>query len=107
MATQLQSIAAARQREERSPAALADIQRAIDRRDLERMLPRRWKSGQAYAPHDLSGVEANKWRQSEPKGKPKKDVFDMLRINPLDHYKASNSYTFPTRLEYGACQDKR
>lgn len=78
----------------RTKESQADIQRAQDRQDLERQLTRRWKSGDVYAPHDLSGVEMSKWRQAQPKGRPKKDVIDMLKINPLDHYKVcDNDYT--------------
>ncbi|KAF1356641.1 ribosomal protein S18 [Delphinella strobiligena] len=83
MEKSVQEIGAANRRKE----SLADIQRATDRQELERQLTRRWKSGDVYAPHDLSGVEMSKWRQLQPKAKPKKDVFDMLNINPLDHYK--------------------
>ncbi|KAL1310995.1 hypothetical protein AAFC00_001215 [Neodothiora populina] len=83
MEDSLQKIGAANKRKE----SLADIQRANDRQDLERQLTRRWKSGDVYAPHDLSGVEMSKWRQSQPKGRPKRDVFDLLQINPMDHYK--------------------
>lgn len=65
----------------------ANVQRTQDRQDLERQMTRRWKVGDVYAPHDLSGVEMSKWKQVQQKGRPKKDVFDMLRINPLAHYK--------------------
>ncbi|THW80844.1 ribosomal protein S18 [Aureobasidium pullulans] len=54
--------------------------------EYERQMTRKWKDGDVYAPHDLSGVEMSKWSKGQPKGRPKKDVFDMLKINPLNHY---------------------
>jgi len=50
-------------------------------------MTRRWNAGDVYAPHDLSGVEMSKWKQIQQKGRPKRDVFDILRINPVEHYK--------------------
>lgn len=76
----------------RTRESQADIQRVQDRRDMERQLTRRWKSGDVYAPHDISGVEMSKWRQAQPKGRPKKDVIDILNINPLDHYKVHDDF---------------
>lgn len=55
-----------------------------ERGDLARQSTRRWKEGEAYAPHDLSFNEMIKWKK--PK-QPTKDVFDLLGLNPLDHYK--------------------
>lgn len=69
-------------------AKLAQIQETSDRQDLERQMTRKWKIGDVYAPHDLSGVEMSKWKQIQQKGRPKRDVFDILRLNPLEHYKA-------------------
>ncbi|ROV89013.1 hypothetical protein VSDG_08728 [Cytospora chrysosperma] len=57
---------------------------AAAREDLSRQMTRNWKPGDVYAPHDLSPVEMLKWRQ--PK-QPKKDIIDMLGLNPLDHYR--------------------
>jgi small subunit ribosomal protein S18 len=37
-----------------------------------------------YAPHDLSEVEMAKWKKRE---KPQHDAFDILDLNPLDHYR--------------------
>jgi hypothetical protein len=54
--------------------------------EYERQMTRKWKDGDVYAPHDLSGVEMAKWSKGQAKGRPKKDVFDMLKINPLNHY---------------------
>lgn len=47
-------------------------------------MPRHWKAGDVYAPHDLSPAEMRKWRSRQP---PKKDVMDLLGVNPLDMYK--------------------
>lgn len=71
----------------RQPDYMANVQRVADRQDLERQLTRRWTEGDVYAPHDLSGEEMAKFKKSQKKGRPKKDALDMLRINPLHHYK--------------------
>jgi small subunit ribosomal protein S18 len=52
--------------------------------DLSRQITRRWKAGDIYAPKDLSPVEMAKWKN---RGKPERDVFDVLQFNPLEHYK--------------------
>ncbi|KAB5554898.1 ribosomal protein S18 [Coniochaeta sp. 2T2.1] len=49
-----------------------------------RQLPRHWKTGDVYAPHDLSPAEMRKWKKGTP---PKRDVMDLLGVNPLDLYK--------------------
>jgi small subunit ribosomal protein S18 len=49
-----------------------------------RQMPRRWRTGEVYAPKDLSHVEAKKFRQGK---RPDKDVVDMFGFNPLDNYK--------------------
>ncbi|AEO62409.1 uncharacterized protein THITE_2106534 [Thermothielavioides terrestris NRRL 8126] len=49
-----------------------------------RQMPRRWKTGDVYAPRDLSPTEMDKWRQARP---PETDVVDMFGFNPLDNYK--------------------
>jgi hypothetical protein len=54
-------------------------------KDLGRQAPRRWHAGDVYAPHDLSSVEASKWKAYQRR--PEKDVFDMLGENPIKHYK--------------------
>lgn len=53
-------------------------------RAIERSFTRDWKSGDVYAPHDLSGAEARKWRKRIA---PPTDAFDVLSLNPLDLYK--------------------
>ncbi|MCJ1404075.1 WD40 repeat-like protein [Xylographa trunciseda] len=62
---------------------LGDLEKKERAQDLERMQIRRWKQGDVYAPHDLSPVEMSKWRT---KLTPDRDVFDVLAINPIDHY---------------------
>ncbi|KAG9244755.1 ribosomal protein S18 [Calycina marina] len=52
--------------------------------DLTRQIHRRWKTGDVYAPHDLSGVEMSKWKKRERKSR---DVFDMLNYDPIPDYK--------------------
>ncbi|KAI9879758.1 MAG: hypothetical protein M1830_007383 [Pleopsidium flavum] len=51
---------------------------------LQKLQTRRWKAGDVYAPHDLSSAEMQKWRR---KGKPTRDAFDALNLNPLNEYK--------------------
>ncbi|MCJ1317336.1 hypothetical protein MMC15_002659 [Xylographa vitiligo] len=62
---------------------LGELERRERARDIERMQVRRWKHGDVYAPHDLSPAEMKKWRQ---KTRPDRDVFDVLAINPINHY---------------------
>ncbi|EXJ90974.1 hypothetical protein A1O1_04081 [Capronia coronata CBS 617.96] len=57
---------------------------------IQRQLPRQWKVGDVYAPHDLSGAEARKWRKRH---RPTTDAFDALSINPLSLYKAGTSFS--------------
>lgn len=79
--------AAPLQRQNRE-AALADAQRNYSRKDLENQQPRRWRLGNVYAPHDLSGVEAAKWKklQRNPRSRGR-DILDQLGMKPLEHYK--------------------
>ncbi|KAK4122341.1 ribosomal protein S18 [Parathielavia appendiculata] len=49
-----------------------------------RQMPRRWRTGEVYAPKDLSPVEMKKFRQGK---RPNKDVVDMFGFNPLDNYR--------------------
>ncbi|KAI5861180.1 ribosomal protein S18 [Durotheca rogersii] len=65
--------------------ALEDALRSQDQSDdFSRQLPRRWRSGDVYAPHDLSPSEMAKWRRNQAR---KRDLVDMLGINPLDMYR--------------------
>lgn len=52
--------------------------------DYARQMTRRWRPGDVYAPHDLSPQEMIKWKQLQ---RPRKDVLDLLGLNPLDEYK--------------------
>ncbi|TVY83006.1 37S ribosomal protein rsm18 [Lachnellula suecica] len=51
---------------------------------VTKMITRRWKVGDVYAPHDMSPVEMEKWRR---RSRPSVDAFDVLDMNPLDHYR--------------------
>lgn len=64
-----------------------------DTKALERNLTRDWRPGDIYAPHDLSGAEARKWKKRQ---NPTTDAFDALSLNPLDCYKVS----FPIEEDY-------
>lgn len=52
--------------------------------DYLREMPRRWKTGDVYAPHDLSPVEMHKFRQRRARST---DIIDVLGIRPQDMYK--------------------
>ena len=52
--------------------------------DLSKQITRRWKEGDAYAPHDLSWVEMAKWKN---RGRPTHDVFDVLDFKPAENYR--------------------
>lgn len=62
-----------------------------------RQMPRRWRTGDVYSPRDLGSVEMNKWRTSR---RPKKDILDVLGINPLDNYRVC-FFFFP--LPFARC----
>lgn len=49
-------------------------------------MPRRWREGDVFTPHDLTGNEMRKWRKRVGRTE---DVFDLVGINPLDHYRVS------------------
>ncbi|KAK3052794.1 hypothetical protein LTR09_006277 [Extremus antarcticus] len=66
---------------------VAALQRDWTRQDLEKQQQRRYKPGDVYAPHDLSGAEAAKWKKLRRKGRMMQDVVDQLGINPIQHYK--------------------
>ncbi|KAL8728321.1 MAG: hypothetical protein Q9166_005464 [cf. Caloplaca sp. 2 TL-2023] len=82
-------------------SALAETEASYRATDLERHIYRRFRPGDIYAPHDLSPVEQQKWRQRNPSGgnisgrgapanahkQNRRDVFDVLGINPLNEYK--------------------
>ncbi|KAK4645485.1 hypothetical protein QC761_201850 [Podospora bellae-mahoneyi] len=65
--------------------AAEDVVKHQHRADMYlRKHPRRWREGDVYAPHDLSPAEAKKWKVVKS---PKRDVIDMLGVNPLDNYR--------------------
>lgn len=69
---------------QRRQETLKALERDKTVRDLERQAPRVWRAGDVYAPHDLSPVEAQKWRSTKVDDK---DVFDKLGMNPLHEWK--------------------
>jgi hypothetical protein len=70
-------------------SALDELVSADLNKDIGRQAARRWMVGDVYAPHDLSSVEASKWKKIERR--PEKDVFDMMGENPTKHYKVRTS----------------
>ncbi|KAI0102077.1 ribosomal protein S18 [Nemania sp. FL0031] len=52
--------------------------------DYMRQLPRRWRAGDVYAPHDMSPSEMAKWRRNTAR---KQDLVDLLGLRPLDMYR--------------------
>ncbi|KAI2467535.1 ribosomal protein S18 [Annulohypoxylon bovei var. microspora] len=52
--------------------------------EYARQMTRRWKTGDVYAPHDISPAEMSKWRRNSNR---KKDLVDMLGLSPLDMYR--------------------
>ena len=52
--------------------------------DLTKQIGRRWKTGDVYAPHDLSDIEMQKWKK---RGTPGQDVCDVLEIDPKLEYR--------------------
>ena len=82
--------ASAARRAAQTATALRDIERTYSRKDLEGQIARRWKIGDVYSPHDLSGIEQGKWRKQRRKPRPRhgdRDVMDKLGLNPLDLYR--------------------
>ncbi|KAH8676726.1 hypothetical protein BGZ60DRAFT_403265 [Tricladium varicosporioides] len=63
---------------------LEEIKSSALGQELGRLITRRWKVGDVYAPHDLSAVEMDKWQK---KGRPLHDALDALNLKPLDHYR--------------------
>lgn len=86
--------AAARRKQLEEQRSAENMSRTYQREDLERQVTRRWKVGDVYAPHDLTGVEMAKWKKLRRKGARgvKWDVVDQLGINPVDHYKVRYSF---------------
>lgn len=57
----------------------------IRRTELTKQIHRRWRVGDVYAPHDLTGIEMAKWKK---RGKVTRDVFDIVAFDPI----ATGSY---------------
>lgn len=55
--------------------------------DYLRQIPRKFRPGDVYSPHDLSSKEMTKWRKWKPRTD---DVVDTLGLRPLDMYKVSS-----------------
>ncbi|RKF82854.1 putative 37s ribosomal protein [Golovinomyces cichoracearum] len=53
-------------------------------KDLSSLIGRQWKAGDVYAPHDLHQAELSKYK---PRASPGVDIFDILDMNPLEHYR--------------------
>ncbi|KAI4243433.1 MAG: hypothetical protein L6R42_010750, partial [Xanthoria sp. 1 TBL-2021] len=82
-------------------SALAETEASYRATDLERHLYRRFQPGDIYYPHDLYPVEQQKWRQRTSRGgnitgrgapantqtQNRRDVFDVLGMNPLEEWK--------------------
>jgi small subunit ribosomal protein S18 len=59
--------------------------RIVERDEFARQIHRKWRAGDIYAPHDLTGREHAKWKKG--KRSQNGDVVDALGINPLLEYK--------------------
>ncbi|KAK6842431.1 hypothetical protein PG990_005625 [Apiospora arundinis] len=62
---------------------LGELQGKNVSENYQRQMPRRWREGELYAPHDLSEVEAAKWRKMTSV---QRDLVDLLGLRPLDMY---------------------
>lgn len=82
--------ASAARQQHQTDAFVREAERGWGRKELEQQLPRRWRPGDVYAPHDLSGAEASKWKKQRRKPRPRhgdRDVVDQLGMKPLEHYR--------------------
>jgi len=75
----------------RKPDVGQDLQDTSQEEDYTKQMHRRWRSGDVYAPHDLSAAEQKKWKNGRMT--PQSDAFDVLGINPINEYKVSESAT--------------
>lgn len=64
--------------------------------DYLKEMPRKWKPGDVYSPHDLSPVEMMKWKKWSDRNA---DVVDALALRPLDMYKVWEPLTLQTRAD--------
>ena len=67
--------------------------------DYMRQMPRRWREGDLYAPHDLSEVEAAKWRKMTTV---QRDLVDLLGLRPLDMYAVRFPSVYPSAQFLGS-----
>lgn len=65
----------------------------------------KWKVGDIYAPHDLTGVETAKWRKRSV-ATPTSDTFDTLALDPLKEYK-NYSILSDYMSDYGRIKHRR
>lgn len=70
-----------------SNSAVEQLGRNVKRRDLLQQMTRKWRRGDIYSPHDLTGYAMSKFRRK--RARPPTDVLDLLGINPLKEYKVS------------------
>ncbi|KAH9217678.1 ribosomal protein S18 [Leptodontidium sp. 2 PMI_412] len=68
----------------RGATTVEEMQNRNLAQDLSKQISRRWRAGDIYAPHDLSEVEMAKWKK---RTQPHHDVFDVLNLNPEEHYR--------------------
>ncbi|KAI0538158.1 ribosomal protein S18 [Xylaria digitata] len=61
-----------------------DLRGKSRQEDYLRQLPRWWRTGDVYSPHDMSPSEMAKWRKSTAR---QKDLVDLLGLRPLDMYR--------------------
>ncbi|KAI0974034.1 ribosomal protein S18 [Xylaria arbuscula] len=61
-----------------------DLKANMRTNDYMRQLPRRWRAGDVYSPHDMSPSEMAKWRKTTAR---KQDLVDLLGLRPLDMYR--------------------
>nr|OQO28118.1 hypothetical protein B0A51_05658 [Rachicladosporium sp. CCFEE 5018] len=102
----LHQIASTTQARQKSAPVLAQLARNLARKDYELQQFRRWRVGDVYAPHDLSGVEAAKWKRVKHKGRPRHDVLDSLAIDPRAEYK-NFSLTAEYTTDFGRIKHSR
>ncbi|KAL5337856.1 ribosomal protein S18 [Aspergillus crustosus] len=63
---------------------VANARAHMESRAISRFQTREWRTGDVYAPHDLSPAEMKKWQK---RNHPTSDIFDARGINPLHLYK--------------------
>lgn len=83
-ARQNQNLLAGRRPGQPSLTTVQELENAKRASELSKQIPRRWRAGDVYAPHDISAVEMEKWRSRQG---PKHDIFDVLNFKPLENYR--------------------